>query len=193
MVSSAVRDHARIVFDCRMANDPAMMPSTNLDRYKNSVARIVFWLGFKAPIILLGFVGYAYTSFLVVRFEEDTTPITNTAFAIIATLAALSFSFARVAETEALRDRLAFAGERFLHGALLILVASILKCFVFLVLKIPNYTASPIRENATYFTMSLVGRVFFGYGFLFAHTGLRALNDLLLTRMARHKDWDNLW
>ena len=35
----------------------------------------------------------------------------------MATLAALSFSFARVVESDELKDRIMFAGERFLHGA----------------------------------------------------------------------------
>ncbi|MDA0365986.1 MAG: hypothetical protein O2843_09000 [Chloroflexi bacterium] len=37
-----------------------------------------------------------------------------------------------------------------------------------------------------------VGAIF-SSGVLFAHTGLRVLNDLLLLRMTREHDWDDLW
>ena len=111
----------------------------------------------------------------------------------MATFAALSFSFARVIETEALKDRVTFAGERFLHGALLVLIASILKYFVFLLYKIPTFAGLPILKFPVSLAFGLFGGAIFLQGVIFAHTGLRILNDLLLLRIARHKDWDHLW
>jgi len=60
----------------------------------------IIQLVYKAPVAIIGIIGFVYAMQLMYRFKEDTTFITNTAFAIIATLAALSFSFARVIEPQ---------------------------------------------------------------------------------------------
>ena len=148
---------------------------------------------YRAPVTIIGIVGFVYAFLLMVRFKEDTTLITNTAFAIIATLAALSFSFARVIETDELKDRVMFAGERLLHGAILVIVASILKYFLFLLYGLPAFGASTWLTFATSLTVGVLTGLVFANGIMFAHTGLRVLNDLLLLRFTRHKDWDDLW
>lgn len=148
---------------------------------------------YKAPVALIGIVGAVYVFQLIYRFKEDTTLITNTAFAIIATLAALAFSFARVIETDELKDRVMFAGERLLHGAILVIVASILKYFLFLLYSIPGFEESTWLTFPTSLTVGVLTGLIFANGILFAHTGLRVLNDLLLLRFTRHKDWDDLW
>lgn len=148
---------------------------------------------YKAPLVLAGFMGYAYGIFMIFNYREDTTNITNAGFAIMATLAALSFSFARVIESDELKDRIMFAGERLLHGAILIFIASILKYFVFLILKFPPIANSHNVETSLLFTIGLLAALIFSNGVMFAHTGLRVLNDLLLLRFTRHKDWDDIW
>ncbi len=130
---------------------------------------------------------------MFVNFRDDTTNITNAGFAIMATLSALSFSWARVVESDELKDRLMFAGERLLHGTLLVLVASILKYCIFSLLKLPYITNSAILEGAIKFTVGSLSMLIFFNAVLFAHTGLRVLNDLLLLRFTRHRDWDDIW
>jgi hypothetical protein len=65
---------------------------------------------------------------LASSIRRDTTPVTNGAFLITATLAALSFAWAQalVADDKD-RPRVVFAGERFLHASVLLVIASILK------------------------------------------------------------------
>ncbi len=147
---------------------------------------------YKAPVVLVAMLGYLYAMSLVFNYREDTTNITNAGFAIMATLAALSFSFARVVESDELKDRIMFAGERFLHGAILVLVASILKYFIFILLKLPSFSNSANLEVGLSFTVGMLAALIFCNGVLFAHTGLRVLNDLLLMRFTRHEDWDDL-
>jgi hypothetical protein len=161
------------------------------DKQRKRLRVVQFY--FKAPIAIVGILGCAYAIFLIVRFEEDTTPITSAAFAFMATLTALTFSFARVIETGALRDRLTFAGERLLHGAVLVLVAAILRAFVFLLYKVPAFVGLPIIKVVVSFAFGLFGGILFFQGVIFAHGGLRILNDLLLSRINRHKDWDHIW
>lgn len=148
---------------------------------------------YKAPVVLAGFLGGLYGLHMLFNFREDTTAITNAGFALMASLAAISFSFARVVETDELKDRIMFAGERLLHGALLILIASILKYFVFLVLTFPPLAGSAKIETTLLFTVGILAALIFSNGVLFAHTGLRVLNDLLLLRFTRHKDWYDIW
>jgi hypothetical protein len=148
---------------------------------------------YKAPVALVGILGAMYAVSMVFNYRENTTNITNAGFAIMATLAALSFSFARVVESDELKDRIMFAGERLLHGAILVLVVSILKYFMFMLLKLPSLSSSATLELVLSFTVGLLAAVIFSNGVLFAHTGLRVLNDLLLLRFTRHKDWDDLW
>jgi len=148
---------------------------------------------YKAPLVLAAFMGFAYGIFMIFNYRSDTTSITNAGFAIMASLAAISFSFARVIESDELKDRIMFAGERLLHAAILILTASILKYFVFLILKFPPFASSAKVETALLFTIGLLAALIFSNGVLFAHTGLRVLNDLLLLRFTRYKDWDDIW
>jgi hypothetical protein len=148
---------------------------------------------YKAPLVLAMFMGAFYTFFVFINYREDTTNVTNAGFAIMASLAAISFSFARVVESDELRDRIMFAGERLLHGAILILIASILKYFVFSILKFPLFVGSVKVESGLLFSVGVLTGLFFSNGILFAHTGLRVLNDILLLRFTRYKDWDHTW
>jgi len=148
---------------------------------------------YRAPVAIIGIIGFVFAMQIIFRFREDTTLITNTAFLIIATLAALSFSFARVIESEQLRDRVMFAGERLLHGAVMVVVASVLKYFLFLLYTIPAFEALAWLEVVTSLTVGVLTGLVFANGIMFAHTGLRVLNDLLLMRFTRHKDWDDIW
>ena len=147
---------------------------------------------YKAPVAIAGLFGILYATQLVVRFNDDTSAITNGAFAVMATLAALSFSFARAAEEE-LRDRITFAGERLLHGAILVLIVSIIKHFIYII-----YQTQELQETnwavplLQYFVGPILFVVFFN-GVLFAHTGLKVLNDLLLMRFTRQRDWDDIF
>lgn len=148
---------------------------------------------YKAPVAIIGIIGVVYAFHIIFQYKEDTTLITNTAFAIIATLAALAFSFARVIETDKLKDRVMFAGERLLHGAILVIVASILKYFLYLLYSIPAFEESTWLTFVTSLTVGVLTGVVFANGIMFAHTGLRVLNDLLLLRFTRHKDWDDIF
>lgn len=86
-----------------------------------------------------------------------------------------------------------FAGERLLHGAIVVLVSSLLKYLVFVLLDQPHITRTPFVHDVIPLTAGVFVGAIFSSGVLFAHTGLRVLNDLLLLRMTREHDWDDLW
>jgi hypothetical protein len=148
---------------------------------------------YKAPLVLLAAVGFVYATQLFVNYRSDTTNVTNAAFAIMASLAAIGFSFARVVESEELRNRITFAGERLLHGAILVLVASLLKYLMIGFLALPTVPEWATVRTIMEMTVGVLVALSFSNGVLFAHTGLRVLNDILLLRMTRERDWDNIW
>lgn len=148
---------------------------------------------YKAPVVLIGFVGYCYAMILIVNYEKDTTNITNVAFVIMATLSALAFTFAQAMDQADIKDRLVFSGERLLHGALLVLIGSILKYFIVAFVNYQLISKYEYLVIVTKFTIGMLVGIIFTNGVLFAHTGLRILNDLLLLRFTRHKYWDDIW
>lgn len=133
--------------------------------------------------------------------SQDTTNITNTAFGILAGLSALSLSVARAVEsTDSHRDRFLYAGERFFHAALLVLVASLLKYVLLsLVVAPPTMMSSPsvssglpsILSVTARFTVETTVGVLFFFAMNFSHTGLVFLTRVLWLRAGRYKDWDS--
>jgi len=78
--------------------------------------------------VLLYCVGFVFLIYLIANLSADTTLITNTAFAMVASLAALSFPVCRaITEPPEHQDRIRYAGERFFHAAVLLLFASLLR------------------------------------------------------------------
>ena len=88
--------------------------------------KATFWLIGRFLPLLVGAVAMFFFAALIVELDQDTTQITNAAFAAVATLAALCLSAARAAEGSATR-RYARAGEGFLFAALLVILASVLR------------------------------------------------------------------
>jgi hypothetical protein len=72
--------------------------------------RATFWFIGRFLPLLVGAVAMFFFAALIVELDQDTTQITNAAFAAVATLAALCLSAARAAEGYATR-RNARAGE----------------------------------------------------------------------------------
>jgi hypothetical protein len=78
--------------------------------------------------LLLGSIGLFYVVRVFGSLATDTTAITNTAFVAMASLAALSFSWARsLLPTDQRQWRIRFAGEQLTQAALQVLSASLVK------------------------------------------------------------------
>jgi len=138
-------------------------------------------------VVLVFAVGLYFTATIFINFNKDTTGITNTAFAIVASLAALSFSCGRaIKDTPEDKDRFAYAGERHLHAAIMMIMASILKyAYLFFIEK------HSISSNHWYIDVlpGLFVGFFFFIAFISAMTGLLVLNELLWSRFNRYPDF----
>jgi len=148
---------------------------------------------YRAPVVLAMFLTGLYGIIVYIDYTNNSTLVTNAAFVVMASLSAISFSYARTKEAEKISNRLTFAGERLLHGAILLIVTSVIK---FILFKI-NETY-PLEELNTAFkilfwSVLALGGMIFSNGLLFAHTGLRILNDIMVLRMTRERDWDDLY
>jgi hypothetical protein len=144
-------------------------------------------------------VGWYFSWKLFMRPLDDTSTVTNVAFGISATLAALCFSCARaIREPEEDIDRFTFAGERFLHAGILLISASVLK-YSSLEFGIAAWMNDAGVPSATWWQTALksipgiVVGVLFLWAVISAHGGLVIVNRLLWKRHHRYPDWDSFW
>jgi hypothetical protein len=82
------------------------------------------------PVSIAALIGLYFTFALLVNPAEETISITNYAFAIVIALASISFGYASCLDTTEQKHKMQYCGERFLHSALLFLVASVIKYFL---------------------------------------------------------------
>ncbi|MBI2956714.1 MAG: hypothetical protein HYY26_05320 [Acidobacteria bacterium] len=147
----------------------------------------------RVSLLVTGLVGFYFTLRVFQDYKLDTTALSNTAFAIVASLAALSFSCARALDAEPeTRDRFAFAGERCFHSAVMLLVASVLKYALLSAKATPKISSNPTLVTVLDSTLGLMAGVLFFWAMNSAHTGVRVINEQLFRRYARHPDWDDL-
>jgi len=143
----------------------------------------------KLTVLMVLVVGYTFTLVILRDLQQDTTPITNAAFVALATLAGLSFGCARAVE-ESARDRFAYAGERFLHSAVMVLMASLLK---YAVIAVRGWSKSPLLLNLVLETfVGLLASLLLFQATYSGHTAVKVLHEKLLERIARYPDWDDI-
>jgi len=163
------------------------------EHFKDRTGALFYNWGFRASVLFLLFVGIYYTIVLFRDYSKDTTAVSNVAFGVLATLAALSFSCSRSLEPEDKdKDRFAYVGERCLHASVLVLSASVLK-YALLSLKSETWVAAhPVLTAVLHVALGEATGILFLWALLSAHTGLKVLSDLLRTRIARYPDWDQI-
>jgi hypothetical protein len=135
---------------------------------------------------VFGLIGFATNS-------SESYTLVNSLFAILLALAAVCFSFARTALDQATADRVMFAGERLLHACILFATTTLLKYVVF------RLAGSPESVGDLHLAVAIPVGLFlafcsaiFIYGITFATTGVRVISDVLIERMFRHDDWDDI-
>lgn len=156
-------------------------------------SRFVSLLVAKGSVVLVFFIGVLYVVSLSQNYRNDTTQVTNAAFAITATLASLCFACARSLENDDKdRDRFTYSGERFLHASILLITASLLK-YALLSMRSQQLgqTLSLIINVAT-MPLGICVSALFMFALLDAHAGLKICSEILWNRTQRHSDWDKL-
>jgi hypothetical protein len=133
---------------------------------------------------------------------RDTLGVASAAFAVALSLASVTFSYARtVKDGSAVRDELVFAGERLVSGAVMFLIASILK---YASNDIPRYVNTLLdalprpdggRPDATLFGQNGLGLIIavvafflFLLGLIYAQMGITILVATTSHRAKRRPD-----
>ena len=130
-----------------------------------------------------------YTWYLLKRLPEDTTAITNTAFAICASLASVSFGCARATKiSKDLARDLTESGIECFYAGLLLLIASLLK---YTLLSLTQEMWFRAHDAARHFVEALLGSVatflFFG-AVIEGVFGIVKLSYLLKSEIERVSD-----
>ena len=107
--------------------------------------------------------------------------ITNYAFAIFATLSALSFSYEKSITDKKQKTTVKYCGEKFLHSSILFLTASIIKYFL-LQPDVVKFMTSNAFLTIIYFVFLYLPVSFFLTSIINAIAGLRELNTILFSR-----------
>ncbi len=161
---------------------------------KNSIGKTIWFFFFRTPEILVYFVFVYFAYFVLVDFKRDTLLLTNSAFAIIASFASLSFSFSRaLANDKELSDRINFAGERFLHASLFLIIASVIKWTAQNVVLIEGISRYNWLTSIIIWSITLITGILFFWAASFTHAALKTLNPILLKRLVRAGDWDTFF
>jgi Na+-transporting methylmalonyl-CoA/oxaloacetate decarboxylase gamma subunit len=131
---------------------------------------------------------------------RDTLGVASAAFAVALSLASVTFSYARtLKDGSAVRDELVFAGERLVSGAVMFLIASILK---YASNDIPRYANTLLDalprpdggrpdafgQNALGLPMAVVAFFLFLLGLIYAQMGITILVASASHRAKRRPD-----
>ncbi len=97
-------------------------------KLNDNILMFLFNLYSKWSLVLLFFIGFFFSYQMFTNYKNDTSAVTNTSFVMLASMCSLSFAAARAIDGEEnVRKDYVYAGERCLHGALLMLFSSALK------------------------------------------------------------------
>jgi hypothetical protein len=172
-----------------------------LPRVWNSIkgifARVIPWVVFTCLAVAMLF-----------DPTRNTLGVASSAFAVALALAAVTFSYARtLKDGSAVRDELVFAGERLVAGAVMFLVASILK---YAANDIPRYAdalfqAVPRPDGQAAPDLTLFGQNIFGlflslfaflnflFGLILAQMGMMILSNVAAHRAKRRSCHDDFF
>jgi len=143
---------------------------------------------FRVIGVLVLVTGALFTVHLLKNMSTDTTAITNGAFVVIASLAALSFAACRsIPDPPDHQDRFRYAGERLLHGALFALYASILKYAAFALYSGLLWDPAPDIKAQGINVAGFLSSFSFGFATHATYGGVSALHRVLFLRVGRRR------
>jgi hypothetical protein len=163
-----------------------------INKILNSIIGVVQFIYIRLLPLIIYLIALYYTYILIADFTKDTTLITNTAFGICASLAALSFSCSRsLMDSKEDKDRFSYAGERFFHAAVLLISTSLVRYLVLSVLdsnffQEKSFQLAIIKSFAGVYIVTI-----FFWAVTSSVGALIVINKLLWKRFNKYPDWDN--
>jgi len=147
----------------------------------------------KSPVLIAFLIAFFYSTQILAKLDQDTTSVTNAAFAVTAILCGLCFRMSSSLPLEdPSKDQLCYAGERLLHSSLLLILASILKYAASSIRSLSFFEGPKLLSTVVTFPIGILVFILFLWAVFDAHTGFKIANDQLWDRIYRKYDWDNL-
>lgn len=147
----------------------------------------------KCPVLIAFLVGIIYSVQVLAKLDQDTTSVTNAAFAVTAILCGLCLRMtSSLPPEDPSKDRFCYAGERFLHSSLLLLLASVLKYAASIIRSVSFFADHNLLSATVTYPIGVLVSLLFIWAVVDAHTGFKIANDQLWDRMSRAHDWDDL-
>ena len=147
----------------------------------------------KAPIVLSFYVGVIYSLYLVDNFNKDTTTIINAALAISAVLAGLCFAMSSTVEIKnKYKTRINYAGERFFHASIFLLLSAVLKYAALYFVKIDLFKGYDLISSLLVITTHGLVLPLFLFSVFDMHSGIKVMNEILWARAHDIEDWDKI-
>lgn len=137
--------------------------------------------------LLVGVCCIYFTIIKFANFGEDTTELSNSFFVLLATLAALSFSYAKIqGQDVAVHMNLDVAGARCFHGAVLLILASVLKYALWHVKAVTDLDEDPTTLLLMDVPLGIMAGVLFLLAAAEAYMALRVISDFLVEQLLDH-------
>ena len=140
------------------------------------------------PVSIMAIIGLYFTFKILANPLVDTVLIINYSFAIVAALSSLSFSYEKAIKGEQQqKDRINYCGERFLHSAILFLIASVIKYFI-MQKDILLMSKSSASMNLLFLIIMIFPGVLFLGSLINSIAALRELNSILFAQKKTMKE-----
>ena len=144
-------------------------------------------------IFIAFFIGIVFFTSIVGNFSKDTSIIFNVAFGVTVIISGLCFGMSANIDNKEKEDkrRMAYAGERLFHAAILFAIGSLLK---YTAIEVSN--SELLRKlNSLQEIIESALNIFAVHTFLSglndSHMGIKIANRILGKRLYSDKDWDS--
>ena len=169
-----------------MANDQRKT-SKGIGRFRkvvNSIYHFLVLASYRLALLFAWIIGFNFILRMFIDFKSDTTSLSNGAFAIVASLAALSFSCARsLDEEKVLAKGFNLAGQSLFFAAIIFIMASVLKYSLLSLKQVPWILTQHQLVNVLDFLLGGLAAVLFGVAIAFTSRGLELVLALLEHRV----------
>lgn len=140
-------------------------------------------------LIVAGGVCIYFCAHMLANFGEDTTRVSNGAFLLTSTLAALCFGHSRAVDPkDPDRAKIVRAGERCFQGSAMLVLASLTKYALMSVHQLEYLKTLPGAVQACNYTLGLVTACCFFYAVFVGYIGFSDIVTLLFERGSRPLD-----
>jgi hypothetical protein len=141
-----------------------------------------FWylVFYYVSVALAWIIGFNLIMQMFIDYKTDTTSLSNGAFAIVASTAALCFSCARAVSAESnVANQFVFAGQKLFFAALILILASLAK-YALLNFQLVTWIAGqPVLLSTMNIVFGMSAATLFGIALRFTSTSVESILELL--------------